>query len=396
MDGVSDSTHFKTYPKFDDSESLCPKSEKVKFDAKSYRVNKLDEDGSEDEGLGCDLSSVPLLSESSESTLVSCDCSKKLDEIKRSIHARNLQSAFRQFLIAKDRADVNEFGFKRLISSINGQERYYDTAKGMKKFVLIRPIKAPKQLLAGGVKKVQAIDEHFISLEPIQGHFGLLEGRKENRTVRKLLKYPSISPNFIVDHYLSIGINAGDPLFESFIQKGQIVAVNQFEQVTKDLNKMHLEGWLHRDIKSNNMGVCKKTGQIKLFDLSSFVKKSDLEQGKKKNKINVKPFGTKKFTTRELFLRVRDLDAEMLKRQDNYALLIAMMEATDLNVSKIVKRLPQLPSEFGIYHGENRSALDTWINKNVKPEYRENVRKFLFSPSQDSLQNSVYEIIDWS
>ncbi|RYV02960.1 hypothetical protein SOPP22_06635 [Shewanella sp. OPT22] len=383
---VSGFTHLKTHQEFDGDESPCATSESVNFDAKAYRV-----DGYDDEGFCSGPSSSSLFDEDVESSYKISDNSDRLNGIKRSIHARNLQRAFRTFMTAKDHAEVTVFGFKRLTSSANGQERFYDTAKSPKHYVLVRPVNPPPQEFAGGYKKVEAMDADFISLRPRikSEHFTYLEGKKENRTVRKLLKYPSLCPNFIVEPHLNIGVNAGEPLWNSYVQKGQTVVLNQFEQVSEDLKKMHEDGWLHRDIKTNNMAVCKKTGAIKMFDLSSVVKRTDLVKDK------VKAFGTRIFSSLELHLKVRDKNVEMTKRQDNYAMLIAMMEATDTHLAEVVQRLPAMLSKFGIYHGENRKVMDAWIDQHVKPEYKDNLKAFLAAPAQVPLLKSVYEIIDW-
>ncbi len=335
----------------------------IEFTGSLYSVAPVDARGNdEDDGFFSGDSCTSLLDEPQVESYKVAFLQNET-ELQHEQSVKVLQRALRGFFKRREQKEANIFGYKLMSSSVDRRDRYYDTSKRFKNYCLRMPTTESAVAISGGFKKVIAVDSKYIALKPINGHIPVLLGKAENKRLRQLVKYSSLYPNFNVEHHRNIGINAGEQLFSSVIQQGNTVSIKQFKLMASDLAMMHKDGWLHRDIKTDNMGVNPKTGQLSMFDLSSIVKAADFKLKK------IKPMGSMKFTTRELYLGTLRADDNIMRRQDNYALLLAMMEATDLKLAKAVAELPAMSSTAGIYHSENKDVIDLWLSQHVVPEY---------------------------
>lgn len=299
--------------------------------------------------------------------------------------AIKIQRAFRQHQKNLEKANPNQYGFKKMAyvgknKEFAGREYFFDQD--------LRVLyKGARQLRheAGAEKVMQygGIDEKFIGLVPRKYDFKD-EAKKDNKDILQL-KLKTVVLNTVVEDKLMLARNAGKPLIHKD-RKVEVVDTSAFHYAARDLAILHKNGIYLRDIKSANMAFNKQSNQVNFIDVDGRIQRTP-------NKLyRGGSLYTPIATTRGLidgayYAYDEKKQSSYFRTADEYAFLLTLIASTTTEKSLQNALLyPDVDICRGIYPGalnrRNAFLFKAWLDKNVQPAYRADIEQLLTNPAR--------------
>jgi hypothetical protein len=280
----------------------------------------------------------------------------------------------------------NQYGFKKLeyTSKHSNSDKTFLFSKNLNSFTV------PKINIDGGgkgaFKQVVGKDEHsvlFSRSNHLNPEIKKLQHPWSSHGIEKVLNDQGIT-TFKVTHQISddqeIAHNAGpDDLYNGYAQKNKIMDVEHFKPILLDMKKLHLNGYFHLDIKSDNI-------QVRMVNDKPILSVIDLDSFSSINKCSLLS-GTQSFTTTELHIQCfpnapmynkgqlgnkPPPKETLLQTFDEFAFAVTMLEATR-----------NYNSSDDLFNKEGLNVTDRitkFINKKIKPEYQNQFIQLITRP----------------
>ncbi|MCL1077857.1 hypothetical protein D5R81_07945 [Parashewanella spongiae] len=256
-----------------------------------------------------------------------------------------------------------------------------------------------KASVSGSYSEVAGIDRTFVYLKPVLGKtYSNKTISEHNSTAREVMDDGLFCQTAIVDVKTKISRNGGLDLFNCQ-NNGVDIAVINFKTFCLGVERQHQKSRYLVDITPNNLVAKVKDHRI-ISDIHFIDLESIVFSSKKRSAFVY----TELYTTRALVHGMRkDRNHEKFFRiQDQYALLIVMLETTSVEFSSTLDDI--IPNEKSILcprttlldeHHNLRTSTKKWINLNVHQEYIQIIYNFLKNPIVNQLSEPIYKMIHW-
>ncbi|WP_133405580.1 hypothetical protein [Parashewanella tropica] len=363
-----------------------------------------------------------------------------------------IEKAYRNFKQNKAAAleGARETGAKHAVMTSKDGTRYFVDPNGL--FPMMRrPISRPSEQVSGASSKLDRADEQYLRFAHVDereldktlldpnvdiDHYDLsrLENdfEKQEYFVEALTELQQALPNssfngraiqpgmlgFMDPQGRRLAVNGGENT-ELFLQRTRRpIPLQAFKIACEDLASAHQHEIYFRDIKNANLVYREertgKNGQIVPLD-NPQVHFIDLEEMyTPQTGFLAKDCGTPVFMTTELAFAKSQGDKKQIEAADNYAMLLSILRASSVTLMNELPLTQTLEHgeedmfehgeedmfEHGILHeqsnsAEHRAMLDQVLTQMIKPEYLEQVQRFLQEPTEYPLEESLDEVINW-
>ncbi|HMT03761.1 MAG TPA: hypothetical protein PKD00_10780 [Burkholderiales bacterium] len=278
--------------------------------------------------------------------------------------ANKIATAFRKFKKHIDNKATNLFGFKQFTSKpnkLNNTIDYYLNIKTQK--IVYMPSKKSKIEKKGTFKKIDYESNEMLSLKFIINKKWSYS-QNEIAKIYYDLGIESFQPIYEVKEGVFISNNRGIPLDIILNNENKIIKLNDFKNILLDIKKLHQAGYYYRDFKPENITV-DKLNKLWIIDPDSLARG---DMGK------IDEISTASFSTFYLLQEIYyNKNYNMLKTADDYALALTLLECN----GRIFQ--PQIKEKY--LHGIllTKKTLE-WINKNVKPDYKNQFQCLIKDP----------------
>ena len=311
---------------------------------------------------------------------------KDLEQQQQQQAATTIQAGVRGLQSRIRIKQENQYGFKKLeyTSKHSNSDKTFLFSKNLNSFTV------PKINIDGGVggtfKQVVGKDEHSVLFSSSKSHSPEIKKSQHpwsSHDIEKVLNDQGIT-TFKVTHQISkdqeIAHNAGpDDLHKGYAQKNKTMDVEHFKPILLDMKKLHLNGYFHLDIKSDNI-------QVRMVNDKPILSVIDLDSFSSLDKCSILA-GTPSFTTgglhRQCFPNASMYNygkfgnhpqpkGTLLQTFDEFAFAVTMLEANgayDASGSLMDEHGLQVTKEIGKY-----------IETNIKPEYQNQFTALITSP----------------
>ena len=302
---------------------------------------------------------------------------KSLVEQQQQQAATKIQAGVRGLQSRINQKQQDKYGFKKLeyTSKNSNTHKSFLFSKNLNSFTV--PKAKIKNGAKGAFKQVIAKDEHsvlFNRSNHLDPNIKELQHPWSSHDIEKVLNTLGIT-TFKVTHQISqtqeIAHNAGpDDLYTGYVQKSKTIGVEYFKPVLLDMKKLHSSGYFYLDAKSNNI-------QVKMTNDKPVLSVIDLDSFSSLNKYS-KLAGTPSFITGELSRKCfpfyynlveggikKNTEPKITDFQtaDEFAFIVTMLESNgDYDASE------SLMDKTGL---ELDNKISNFINKNIKPEYKD-------------------------
>lgn len=254
----------------------------------------------------------------------------------------------------------------------------------------------------------------------------------------------SVSPTYTVSDHLAIAVNSGTTLTK-LIDQNEHIPINAFQQTLLDLDQMHQRDIFCNDISPSNFTYLppqlregllaqklprNRVGNVLFIDTSDMYHHGYFELDPEREDLSERVPAVMKncYTTSGLSAAVRlasiddaNYDSRiLLPAQDNYAMLLVMMEASgvtglpihDSDYSEFdqyplgidiieIDANTYLQDKFGHsvklfttkYYVPKSDSVKQWILRYIKAEYRNQVLSFLVDPLRNRLSKPLHAMM---
>ncbi|MBW3517131.1 hypothetical protein KO537_20805 [Shewanella sp. NKUCC01_JLK] len=309
----------------------------------------------------------------------------EINNVKKSLHrvkieaAQLIQKSYRSYQQKKADKELNTVGIKSLTNAKAGRSYFYNAQAEL-------VAKTPTKFNPAGkgtYKQLVRQDSQFVQLHIHNDTFDIDKNKYNQLAMNQLRSHPSICPSIYVNDSTMIAHNGGIEVAQ-LIEQGDKIPLIHFKSLLEDLCSLHSKEIFLHDIKPENLTY--KGSHVYHIDVENLVA-PDYNHGE--NGIVYTP----EYTTVLLMNAISNEDPLADQNQDNYAILLSMIEATS---GDFFPNTPVVNTQrfYGLL-GKDLIRAQGWIQEHIKPEYQATAGALLQCPGTNSDLTPLIDMINW-
>ncbi len=308
--------------------------------------------------------------------------------------ARTFQHHFRALMKRVKEKEANEYDFIKMESVRGGTNStfYFDKHRKLSHLTKPRYDSSANCTEGGTFKEIAGRDNKNIELRVKDPNF---PAKKFNEIARALVRFKYIVQSGYVENKTILAIDYKSDLHHLRFTERKEIPLCAFRGIVEEMGDMHKNNFFLTDIKPENM-ILDKGGNARHIDPDMCI------IGDKEGKIEIKNVGgTPEYITSGI-VDGKEFGNQKEKKKaceahDQFAMLQTMMKVTgDPNLVSAVADFNRDFAERGLSSGVKIThAHEIWISKNILPEYRDEIKRFLGNPIKHKLGMPLDAAIKW-